>query len=95
MVPRVFLSCRLIINNNQSSAIFQVWKCVIYYLFCAKNFMKDRPKKAEKLQSREDTRLSEGEREKDASRPGTGAREKIKPASSREVSPNTPSGEDI
>lgn len=57
-------------------------------------------KKQQRLQSRgkRDPKLSKGaesEREKTTSRPSTGAREKIKPASSREVSPNTPSGEDV
>ena len=57
-------------------------------------------KKKEKLQSRgeQDPNLSKGaesEREKGTNRPGTGAYEKIKPASSKEVSPNTPTGEDL
>ena len=57
-------------------------------------------KKQQKLQSRgmQDPKLSKGaesEREKTTSRPGTGDREIIKPANSREVSPNTPPGEDI
>jgi hypothetical protein len=56
--------------------------------------------KREKTQSkgRQDPNLSKGaetERESGRNRPGTGSVEKIKPASSREVSPNTPSGEEL
>lgn len=55
-------------------------------------------RKQEKLQSggQQDPNLSKGaesEREKSTNRPGTGTYEKFKPASSKEVSPNTPPGE--
>ena len=62
--------------------------------------MSEDMKKEEKLQSRgeQDPDLNKGaetEREKGSKRPGTGAIEKVKPASEREVSPNTPTGEDL
>lgn len=57
-------------------------------------------KKHEKLRSRgeQDPNLRKGaesEREKSSNKLGTGAYEKVKPASSKEVSPNTPSGDDL
>jgi hypothetical protein len=62
--------------------------------------MEEDMKKREKIQSKgeQDPNLSKGaetERESGSNRPGTGAVEKVKPASSREVSPNTPSGEEL
>ena len=57
-------------------------------------------KQQAKLQSRgeQDPTLSKGavsERENSTNRPGTGAYEKVKPASLKEDSPNTPTGEDL
>ena len=62
--------------------------------------MSEDMKKQVKLQSKgeDDSNMSKGaetEMERITKRSGTGAIEKIKPASSREVSPNTPSGEDL
>jgi hypothetical protein len=62
--------------------------------------MNEDMKRQEKLQSKgeDDPTLRNGEeteRERSTKRSGTGVIEKIKPASSREVSPNTPSGEDL
>jgi hypothetical protein len=61
--------------------------------------MREDMKKREKLQSKggQDPNLSKGaetEREPGSNRPGTGAVEKVKPASKKEVSPNTPSGQE-
>ena len=62
--------------------------------------MNEDMKKREILQSKgeQGSNLSKGaetERESGSKRPRTGTVEKVKPASSREVSPNTPSGEEL
>jgi hypothetical protein len=62
--------------------------------------MNEDMKKREKLQSKgeRDSNLSKGaetERESGSKRPGTGTVEKVKPDSSSEVSPNTPSGQEL
>jgi hypothetical protein len=56
-------------------------------------------KKQERLQSREEQdptpgKVAETEREKGSKLGGTGATERVKPASRTEVSPNTPSGQE-